>query len=175
MPVFENVHAGYELHFAEMDLRVLRAVLKTVLTQNCDHATIDKIAKRAHYNDVGGDRSAAVDFITQHLLDLSRTKIGSAQIHIDQTTTSKDVRQWYDKASRHQGKSAYIKQLFVSFTKGIVAFLVCIDSRQVYVTMTNNSGLTLQGVKRLFNSAQKQNSEFIVNYDIHVPITTYIH
>lgn len=175
----EYVHAGYELHLFEEDRALIRAALHELLASTCDSSIISAIAQKA-YNTryIKEDNQTTSDFIVENLIDTRRRCIQSAQIHIKwPSVQSKDVQQWHDTTNRHQPEEivyAYIKKMFVSFFDGVIAFVACINSKQVYVTFANNSKLTLQNVKRLFNSAQRHKSEFVIDFNLKVPISTYI-
>lgn len=172
----EAVHAGYELDFTDEDFKHVREAVSKILEKNMDSAAVEKIGqKRYNARCLQQETQTIYEYVAQNLIDSTRPQIRSAQIHISNTVTAKEVYQWYTKASKRGGdKYAYIKKMFVSFQNGIVAFVACINSQQVYVTMTNNGNITLQGVKRLFNHAEKSQPEYVCNLELQVAIRTYI-
>lgn len=155
--------------------------------------------QKHHISGVKRDDETFSMWLARNLISKRLHPIVTARVHIikganaayDFDQERKKIISWYEKSTKRlnlsdtpdDAKCVYIKKIYVSFTRCVVAFSVYVGGDQVYLTMTKYNNNSLQSIKKIFNEAEKNKlnnmgsciTTLDNNSKISIPIETYIH
>ncbi len=196
------IHAGYELCFTDDQYAIIMEKISHILMPFVTDGTkTEKLMKKKYLHFHREDAESVSDYVARNLVGTRQKKVITAQIHRgtndhcyaprkdNAKLDNLEISNWYKSATKKlegdtvstDAKTAFVKRMYLSFDTGIIAFVAYIKGKPVYFTLTNNSNLTLQQIKKLFSDVEQRGKkaidvfdDIVINIDLEIGMCTYI-